>query len=265
MISLVKNSLLKLYGSVVETGFLRSRSGRALFETTYHVYKVLLEAGPIDRLRDFVQPGGWIVDIGANIGFFTCRFARWTSNGGRVLAVEPERSNFERLAARLKRGCLQDKVEMVHAAAAEFEGTTFLRINPYHPGDHKLAATGEAVPAVTIDGMLQRLGNPRISLIKIDVQGAEFRVLEGAAQTLARIRPCLFVEIDDASLRQAGTSASKVIDRLVELGYSIHELNRRGHSEALSPREPLDKLAQRGAYQDFLFLPAGTLNASPGP
>ncbi len=265
MSSLVQNLLLKLYGSVVETGFLRSRSGRALFENAYHVYKVLLEAGPIDQLRDFVQPGGWILDIGANIGFFTCRFARWTSSGGRVVAVEPERSNFECLGARLKRKGLEDKVEMVWAAATEFDGTAFLRINPNHPGDHKIAATGEAVPAVTIDGMLARLGSPGVSLIKIDVQGAEHRVLEGASQTLSRFQPCLFIEIDDASLRQAGTSARNLIDWLAEFGYSIHELNRRGYSKALSPRETLDRSARHGAYRDFLFLPAGDANVSNDP
>ena len=51
---------------------------RRPFLVTYSVYKAWIEAGPVDRLKEFVAPGSTVVDIGANVGFFTLKFADWT-------------------------------------------------------------------------------------------------------------------------------------------------------------------------------------------
>jgi hypothetical protein len=55
-------------------------------------------------------------------------------------------------------------------------------------------------PAVTIDDVVDEVGARSVSLIKIDVQGAEMLVLEGAKRTLRKMRPALFVEVDDRAL-----------------------------------------------------------------
>ena len=68
---------------------------RSVFEACYEIYKRLIEAP--HALRAHVQPGTIVVDVGANVGFFTRYFAEWTGADGRVLAIEPEQQNFERL------------------------------------------------------------------------------------------------------------------------------------------------------------------------
>ena len=56
----------------------------------------------------------------------------------------------------------------------------YLEVNPEHPGDHRLGQVGVPTTAVTIDGLLSQRSEASVSLIKIDVQGAEMQVLEGA-------------------------------------------------------------------------------------
>ena len=178
---MLQTGLIGLYRLVKATGGLDTAPGRRIFEASYLFYKDRFEAGPIRMLRPYVRPKTIVIDIGANIGYFTRRFATWVSQGGRVVAVEPESLNFARLQHAVATAGLRDVVETVQAAVAERAGEGFLEINPGHPGDHRLGTTGLPVAMTTVDDLLASRDWPEVSLIKIDVQGAEARVLAGAA------------------------------------------------------------------------------------
>jgi FkbM family methyltransferase len=246
--------LLWLYRGVQATGLLSTGWGRSAFEWAYDWYKALLEAGDIRALEGLVSSGAWLVDVGANIGFFTVRFAAWVNSGGRVVAIEPESYNFERLTHRLRQRGFSERVDAIQAVAAESEGMLRLAINPHHPADHRIATEGVAVRAVALDQVLAGHGWPRVALIKIDVQGAEHRVLSGARETLQRLRPRLLIEVDDGALRALGSSADAVLSLLSEAGYEPHRLERGGISAPISREEVLAK-SQQGRYTDFLFQP----------
>lgn len=198
------------------------------------------------------------MDVGANVGFFTRYFARWTGPTGRVLAIEPEARNFERLAAMLRARRLNAIVEPVHAAAAEQSGQVALTIDPYHPAGHYLAGHGVPTRAVTIDDLVRAHAGRRVSLIKIDVQGAELRVLHGAAWTIDSFRPALLVELDDGALRAQGASVHDVVDFLLSRGYQGRLVDGRGLG-AVSDRQTLVEDTLRAEYVDALFTaaPAG--------
>jgi FkbM family methyltransferase len=255
--------LLAAYRLVFARGLLRTRWGRGLFEALYGLYKTLLEAGPVKGLRAFVPPGSTVIDVGANIGFFTRRFADWAGPDGRVIAIEPEAENFRRLTAMLERRGLMGRVEIHQAVADAAAGTVELAVNPDHPGDHKIAARDNGAPAgsstensisvaaVTLDTLA---GNGPVALIKIDVQGAELRVLDGAEAILRRDRPALFIEVDPAALAAFGASAEALFERLNGLGFAPHLLTKSGPT-ALAPHD-VPALFDRHAYVDVLFLPA---------
>lgn len=249
----IQNALLWLYARIGATRFLSTGAGRSLFERAYLAYKSF-EAGPVDRLAVFVRPGTLVVDVGANIGFFTRRFARWVSDGGRVLAIEPESGNFERLVELVKTKGLHDQVEALHMAAAECDGTLFLSVNPHHPGDHHLAASGVPVQAAALDTLLRERDWPPVSLIKIDVQGAEYRVLLGAAEVLARWHPTLFVELDEQRLNDYGSSALSVAAFLGTFGYRPFRLSGDGPAPEPDLALEAEKWRARGGYADMLFL-----------
>lgn len=254
-------TLLGLHGVMRRSGVLATRPGRRLFEIGYDLYKAGFEAGEIAGLRRYVVDGASVVDIGANIGFFTVRFARWVSDGGRVLALEPESDNYRRLQDRLRRGGLAGRVDAVHAAAAEQEGRALLNVNPDHPGDHCLGGEDgrdgnrlTSVPTVTLDGELAARGWPTVSLVKIDVQGAEPRVIAGARETLQRFAPAIWMEVDPGAMRRAGADPVALLELMAAAGYRPHCLFRSGAGPALTVTAAA-ALAESRGYADFLFLP----------
>jgi FkbM family methyltransferase len=247
--ALLQNGLLKLYRRLQVSGLMRSRVGRRLFESAYLTYKILLEAGPVAPLHRFVEPGTWTIDVGANIGMFTSRFSRWVEGAGRVIAIEPEAENFRSLQRRIAASRTGSRVTAIQAVAAEAPGILHLLVNPDHPGDHKLGIGGVPIVAVTIDALMAEHDNPKVSLMKIDVQGAEMHVLRGASETLERCHPALFIEVDDAGLRQQGSSAKELVDFLALRGYRAYRLRHFGQIEPVG----LSGLGQ-GGYEDILFV-----------
>ncbi|MGH7898205.1 MAG: FkbM family methyltransferase [Candidatus Binatia bacterium] len=245
---------LAVYRGAAASGVLDRRWARDGYERAYFLYKQLVEARDATRLRRWIRPGASVIDVGANIGFFTVELARWVSGGGKVLALEPDPLNYGRLERTLARVGVAARVEAIQAAAAEAPGEGFLELNPDNPADHKLGPSGVRVRFVTIDDLVRERSWPVVSLIKIDVQGAEPRVLEGARETLARFRPAIFIEIHDASLRHYGSSARALVEICLGLGYAFHEPARGGSSPALTVDQILDLEAQRG-YVDVLLLP----------
>jgi FkbM family methyltransferase len=245
--------ILTGYRIVLATGIMRTSFGRGAYARCYHLYKRWFEAREIDHLRRLVHPGTSVIDVGANIGFFTLRFADWVSGPGRVIAIEPDQDNFvqlQRVVAQSGHGGIADLYE---GGAAETQGTSYLVRNPHHPADHRLGDHGVPITLYTIDGLLAERGWPPVSLIKIDVQGAEVRVLKGAQETLRRLRPALYVEIDDGALAQGGFSAAELIADLSGLGYDMFDPTDGPGGAALDAAAAADRRAVLG-YADFLFI-----------
>lgn len=250
---LVQEALLLFYRAVRRTGVLNTGFGRALFEGAYWAYKSMLEARDVESLRPYVFPGSTVIDVGANIGFFSVRFARWVGTEGRVISVEPEARNFRSLCARLQRDGLATRVVPVQAAAIEFPGEVQLALNPDHPADHRVAAVGVAVRATTIDELVSTGRLSSISLIKIDVQGSELRVIHGAHQTIKRFAPAMYVEFDQCCLQQAGTSALELLRELMALGYTPNLLGGNGSWHKVTEFNLMSQMNNRG-YLDVLLV-----------
>lgn len=253
--SLVRDAAVKLFGLMAALGLQRFGPFNRLFLAAYGFYKSHVEAGPVDRLQEFVPPGSLVIDVGANVGFFALRFAKWVGAEGKVIAIEPERQNCANLTGALAREGVAQRVDVREAVAAAAPGSMLLEINPLHPADHKLSrdGTGVAVDAVTLDGLVRECGGLSPSLIKIDVQGAEMLVLQGAAAILKASRPALFVELHEEGLNRFGTSVAAILTHLAGHFYQPYWLMRSGSHPKASADEIHAAVAKVG-YVDILFL-----------
>lgn len=248
---LLQDGILWAYRIVFANNFLRYRWGQRVFFALYDVYKLWFEAGPIAKLQAYVPEGACVIDVGANVGFFTLRFAHWVGPQGRVIAIEPEDVNFVELTRRISAQTLSDRITIHHAAADRTKGEARLVVNKDHPGDHQLGDDGIPVHTVTLDGLLASEDRAP-ALIKIDVQGAEMRVLAGAETVLNLYRPVLFIEVDPGALGRFGTSTDALLAFLARLGYAPHALESDG--ARLLTRLMLDDLLARRVYVDLLFI-----------
>jgi FkbM family methyltransferase len=196
-----------------------------------------------------------VIDVGANIGFFTARFAKWVGPEGHVIAIEPEDINLEALTAKIQKLGFTSRVKICQALVAEREGVLRLRRNELHPGDHRISHTDEGIEvrAVTVDALSMSIGQRPISFIKIDVQGAETRVINGALDTIRRHKPTLFVEIDESALNEFGTSSNELVSLLQAEGYTMTLLEPDGTELSLTASALATRLAEK-SYIDVLFL-----------
>jgi FkbM family methyltransferase len=168
-------------------------------------------------LDQLLKPGMVALDIGANIGAHTIPMARKVGPAGRVLAFEPQRQVFQLLCANAALGALANVVARHAAVGREPDEITVPRIDYEKGGNFGGLAlggfdTGEQVPVVTVDG----LGLAQCHVMKIDVEGMENDVLEGAADTIGRLRPVLYVENDRRE------RSEELLGRLMSMDFRIY-------------------------------------------
>ena len=144
-----------------------------------------------------VQPGRTVLDVGANIGVHTIDLSRLAGPSGIVHAFEPQRLTYQTLCANIALNSRRN-VFAHHAAVGEFNGTLLVpALNPderHNYGGVSLLEQlpGERVPILTIDS----LDLADCQFIKIDVEGMETEAVRGAAETIRKFRPVLYVEND---------------------------------------------------------------------
>jgi FkbM family methyltransferase len=201
-------------------------------------------------LRRTLRPGMTFVDIGANEGLFTLFAARRVGGSGRVIAVEPSDRERRILERNLARNGLGNVTVVPHALAAE-PGTAELLIAPGRHGLHntlgnfiyayegEIAVVRQTVAVETLDGLQERLALGRVDVIKIDVEGAEVKVLTGGRTLLSRSRPILLVEANEDALKCQGTSTDALLKLLRALDYRIHIFNEHGLTEPWTEGRPL--------------------------
>lgn len=153
----------------------------------------------LSLLCSLVAPGDCVIEVGANIGSHTVGLARAVGPAGSVIAIEPQPAIFRILCANLALNGLSNVI--THACGCGDRRKTlcfpeYSLAQPHNSGSVSLASTGNG-RQVAVAPLDELAGNPRrLRLIKIDVEGMEREVLQGAAELIAGHRPLLYVEND---------------------------------------------------------------------
>lgn len=142
------------------------------------------ESEILDRIPGLLADGGTFVDIGAWVGPHTLWASRFADD---VIAVEPDPTAFSMLTANIEANC--DNVKPVHAAVADHNGMTTIGTN----GDSESRTGGDGVPVIC--HLLADLIPHSTSLVKIDIEGAEDRVVPAAAEHLAAVGAPMFLSV----------------------------------------------------------------------
>lgn len=172
-----------------------------------------------------VAPGDWVVDCGANIGIITSQLCAAVGPAGSVWACEPVPENVARLHHLGSRNGLA-QLRVIACAIGATPGTASIGLPP--PGRSGWASITKSfgmshhteVAVDTLDRLAAE-GQPRgrLRLVKIDVEGYEFEVLDGAVGLLDAFHPFIYCEFNDVLLRDRGKSSEELLARFAELGY----------------------------------------------
>jgi FkbM family methyltransferase len=158
-----------------------------------------------------LRRGMKVADVGANIGHYTLAAAKAVGKKGWVRAFEPEETNFEILTKNIKEKQLKN-AEAVKAAVGSKNGTIKLKKSSENFGDHRVGGkTGQVVKMVSLD---KYLGDEKVDLIKIDVQGWEPEVIEGARAIISKWKPVVIMEFCPSLMKEAGTDSKIMWDYL---------------------------------------------------
>lgn len=172
-----------------------------------------------------------VIDIGANVGFYTVLFAKNISHRSKVLAVEPTKNATQRLRRNIELNGVMNKVEVFKGAVSNKNGTC--RIHTVE-GKEEYSSLGamdhpkikgkkwvtEKVMQITLDKLIEQKSlNP--GFLKVDVEGSEHLVFEGAQNVLFKNRPVILSELSDFLLKKNGSSSKEVVALIKSYGYNI--------------------------------------------
>jgi len=218
-------------GLTLEGSFIEKRSGSTWHLTpSDYAHQDLFWYGVKDKWEvhhayRYVSDDAVFIDIGANFGYYSVQMAKRMRQKGRVYAFEPNPTTCALLKYNLSLNELKN-VEPIECALGDQEGSASLSCRSDNSGAAAVIQ-GFGIKVTTLDDFAATRSLDRLDFIKIDVEGFEEKMLNGAARTLQRFHPTILIELNPPTLHKNGSSPKRVVDLLRTLGYDIFEIHRK--------------------------------------
>lgn len=187
-----------------------------------HISKWVEQSNDLEIARQFIATfskhipiGGTVIDVGACIGDHTATYSNLVGPVGRVLALECGGDSFACLAHNMER---HPNVVPMKVAAGRFPGRGHFVRNPNIGASHLEANHVGSVQITSLDAICDSM-NLWPNFIKIDAEGWELAILQGASKILRDFKPAIALEINQGALATQGTSKEQVFAELGVYGY----------------------------------------------
>ena len=176
--------------------------------------------------KEIIQPGMVIVDIGANIGYFSFLSAILSGPTGSVHAFEPCPEYRKRMLNSLECNCF-DQIRVMPYALSDkkqqrnlYKGLASARMEKWTHADPVFNKIHDVivVDCMTLDDYSSQ-NLSRLDVLKIDVDGHEVNVVNGGRNTIEKYKPVIVIELYEPALNDAGTSVTELLDIFEELNY----------------------------------------------
>lgn len=191
------------------------------------------ERSEIAFVREMVEVGQTVIDVGANIGFFTVYMAVFVGPSGRVYAFEPLRRNAELLKRSVAENGLGDRVVVEQAAVGQSSGPGKLLFlehmlnsgGSYLFEDGMQIPDGHGIQHVQVVALDEYALLGPVSFIKMDIEGAEPLALRGARRILSTDRPIVLSELNPVALKRGSAcTPAEWISEMRALEYDCYVL-----------------------------------------
>lgn len=207
-----------------------------------------------DNMLALLKEDFHVIDAGANIGYLTLAFAR-RCNKGIVYSFEPDSDNFNSLSRNVALNDLRN-VKLFNVALGNTQGKAQLyKMYESNPGANRILSdapgsdtASEEVTVTTLNEWNRQGAFQKVDFMKIDVEGFEMFLLQGATELIRKWRPLLFVELAAPNLAIHHITPLQLIEFIELLGYTVHDAKKM---------RPMDK--QRIPYTDLICFPNAEL------
>ncbi|MCI0707129.1 MAG: FkbM family methyltransferase [Ignavibacteriae bacterium] len=182
-------------------------------------------------IKKEVKAGDVILDIGANIGYYTLIFARLVGDTGKVFAFEPDPTNFSLLKKNVEINGYKNVI-LIQKAVSNKSETLKLYLCEDNRGDHRIYDSGDSRQSVEIESLVMdeyfQHNGQKINFIKMDIQGAELRAVSGMANILKQNKSVKIIsEFWPYGLTTSGASPVVYLELFTNNGFKLYELNEK--------------------------------------
>jgi FkbM family methyltransferase len=210
-------------------------------------------------ISNIISPGDVVLDIGANIGYYTVIFAKLVGQNGKVFAFEPEPTNFSLLQKNVSiNGCSNVTVEQ--KAVSNRNERKKLYLNKENAGMHTIYKSQYAdldpveIETISLDTYFNNYTG-KIDFIKMDIEGSEYTALEGMKTILQRQNSIkLLVAFFPSAIREYGYEPEQYFDLLSSYGFRIYFINSQTKDLELVNPGDLQHLINRGSKYELNLL-----------
>ena len=202
----------------------------------------VVEPGVLEFLKKHITPGMTIFDIGANVGYMTLFCAGLTGENGRIIAIEPGQRAYDRLVANIELNHLRNVIpvreavsdadgyesycQAVHSGEDVYNSLQSVD-TPWTSADDFQTAS---IPVHRLDTLIEKSGWPVPDLVKVDVEGAERKVLRGMSEILRNGRTrILILEISERYFGKFGYSIRDLVEELENNDFFCLEIGESGY------------------------------------
>ncbi len=227
--SLVKFSKLKIPdGKVVEHNGIKLRinptSVQDLQFITFNGKNIIYEPETGEFLRQYVKDGSVFVDAGANNGYFSLLVARLLKGTGKVYSFEPVATTYKRLLQNIELNGFSN-IEPYNFALGSYRHDAFINVSDTNDGFNSLveirgSRTRIAVDVIPLDEIV---GNNRVDIIKMDVEGYEREVIKGATNVIRSNENIKVIFEHNPALSRHGNEDE--FNLLKRLGFKIYSMD----------------------------------------
>lgn len=212
-------------------------------------------------LRHIVKPGMTALDVGGNIGEISVFLAKYVGPEGKVWSFEPMPALADRLDRHKELNTLS-QLEICRAGLGHEATELPMYASEYYHGDglphsgmitlfrsEERSIEVGSVPVIRLDDFVQKRNIKRIDIMKVDIEGAELSMLQGAEETLHRDHPIIILEVNEETSLSAGYKAADLLIHLKRFGYDFHRIGNKGKLIPISP-------STLGRFQNVLCTPS---------
>jgi FkbM family methyltransferase len=182
-------------------------------------------------VKNEIKKGDIVLDIGANIGYYTLIFAKIIGDEGKVFAFEPDPDNFLLLKKNVELNGYKNVI-FVQKAVSNQTGKVKLYISDSNKGDHRIYDPGDGRHSIEIDAI--RLDEffedfqGKIDFIKMDIQGAEGGALQGMLSLIKKNQNMkIITEFWPDALKLFGTDPAEILKLLIDAGFKLNRINEK--------------------------------------